>query len=165
MKKKLFGIALLFMMVIAFTACGVYLPNYGEKDYVATYYKGLYYTNADAPKEALISSEQALKKYRETAQFSKKGSREAVYTQFTKRLDSYSAKYFEENMLIAILHTASSGSYTYAVQSFEAQGSTLNVTLKETNSTGNILTDDLQIWSILIECPKVNYTRLNVEYV
>ena len=170
MKKKLLCLGLLLMMVFALAACGAdYVPpNFGEKGYAEFLYRGLDIGTDDAPKEAFIDSVQALKKFRNAAKFEEgvfwesdyTGSRETVYTQFTEKLDSYSSAYFKKNILIAILHTASSGSFSYTVKSVEAQEGTLNVTLQEWRP--EVGTCDIKLWCILIECPKGNYSDLNV---
>ena len=172
MKKKLFAIALLFTMVFAFAACGTtqadYLPDYGEQGYVANLYRGLWYTNDKAPKEAIITSTQELKEFCDTAQFEDSvfstSNRETVHSQFIERLDSYSAKYFKENLLIVILHAAESGSYIYTVKSVTAQNSILNVTIQKA-LPGDTASHDQQIWGILIEYPKGDYTQLKVDIV
>ena len=166
MKKKLFSIALLFTMVFAFAACGVYLPDYGEQGYVANLYMGLHYTNNEAPTEAIIHSTQELKEFCDAVQFEDSvfstSNRETVHSQFIERLNSYSSRFFKDNVLVAVLEVAGSGGHTYSVKSVEAQEGTLNATLQYW-IPGEGVTTDIKVWGILIEYPKGDYTQLNVE--
>ena len=170
MKKRLLGIALLFAMIFALTACGGYTPpDYGEKGYVANFYTDIGYDNSEAPKKALITSTKELKEYRKTVQFGDiffwndgdAVNRETEYTKLMDQFDAYSSRYFKDNALVAILQTASSGSNSYKVKSVAAQDGTLNVALQcWIPLTG---TTDIKVWCILIECPKGDYKKLDVE--
>ena len=171
MKKRLFCLALLFMMVFTFAACDTDYtpPDFGEKGYAEHFYRGIHYNNSEAPKQELITSTNELKQYRKTVQFGDDvtwddgytGSRETVYTQLMAQLDSYSSRYFRDNVLVALIRTEPSGSNSYTVKSVTAQESNLNVTLQRWLPT--IGTTDIQSWCVLIECPKGDYTDLKVE--
>ena len=174
MKKRLLGLGLILTMVFAFafTACdnGYTPPDFGEKGYAEYCYEGLHYNNDQAPTEALITSKKALKKFLRTVKFAEgvfwdddyTGSRETVYTRLMDQFDSYSSRYFKDNALVAVIKTASSGSYSYTVKSAEAQNHTLNVAL-QCWKPGDGVTADIKTWCILIELPKGDYKQLKVE--
>ena len=167
MKKRLFGIALLFMMVVTLVACGTNYtpPDFGEKGYMEHYIFG-FILDGDDPEDTLITSMKKLKEFRETVKTAEHwyaGSDRPNYDPFADQLETYSSRYFKENLLIAFTRWTASGMYSYTVKDVKAQNGTITVTLQYWKPASDIVTTGSVHYGFLIEFPKGKYSDLKVE--
>ena len=86
---------------------------------------------------------------------------------FTEKLNTYSAQYFEENALIAFGRWTSSIQFKYTVKTVEEQDGAITVTIQQYYEGEQLDFFDTAScpYAFLIEYPKGDYTQLKIEEI
>ena len=110
----------------------------------------------------VIESEEKLAEYYLENQDKYSFGAQSNSASFTKAIEKYNAEYFKDKLLVFVVLEETSGSIRHQVISVEflSYSDNANNTIHIERTVPEVLTDDMAVWHIIIDCLQINVSRL-----